>query len=322
MIGIAHTSGLLGEFVASIKVIILGSRTCMNAMKSILIAIVLTMNVAADAQHGQEELQPFPLPADALQPIEKLAARSDVLILGEIHGTQEVPQVVSSLLQPLTKQGYGTLALEVPFDEQMAISDWATGKTATVPKFFAKPGEDGRGNIQLLSLIRTALSPPYRWKLICFDQSEAAMTLTMLMNATAPDAMVSLGRKRDAAMGAIFAQQRRQLAPDIKVLAICGNFHARTADHSPPDSGIRLWWPSFAAVLRRDNPTWRVNSINVQPQSGEYFNGGRVNAFYASPGRSLEKVEVHLLGDGDWELELSLPKATVATFLAEPGNPF
>ena len=46
----------------------------------------------------------------------------------------------------------------MPAEQQGPLTDWATGKTKAVPSFFAKPIADGRGNVQALSLIRTALS--------------------------------------------------------------------------------------------------------------------------------------------------------------------
>src|SRR5262245_8121873 len=136
----------------------------------IIVSVVMMFaaRVAACAESELQALTPYSLSAAAEQPIKELADRSDVLILGEIHGTREVPEVAATLLPTLTKLGYDILALEVPSDQQAALTDWATGKTETVPSFYAKPWTDGRGNQQMLSLIRMALSQPYRWKLICF----------------------------------------------------------------------------------------------------------------------------------------------------------
>jgi hypothetical protein len=74
------------------------------------------------------------------------------------------------LLAPLSQLGYQTLALEVPISEREAILAWAKGATNVVPGFFATPWLDGRGDIELLTLIRTAVSPPFQWQLICFDE--------------------------------------------------------------------------------------------------------------------------------------------------------
>ena len=233
-------------------------------------------------------LDPYPLPAPARQALLDLAAQSDVLILGEIHGTQEVPAIAAALLEPLTKLGYQALALEIPADQREPLVDWATGKSTMIPDFFANPYPDGRGNIQTLSLIRAALSLP-GWQLICFDQSTEdfaeedprATKIDDKQAVTMPsaDEMIALSLRRDATMAIRLASERTRLALGAKVLAICGNFHARTAnsrlaDHLPSipaDSPFHKLWPSFAAALANNQPTWRVRSVNVVPHSGGYF---------------------------------------------------
>ena len=74
------------------------------------------------------DLKPYPLPPAASAQIKNLAANSDILILGEIHGTQEVPELVASLLTPLTEVDYHILALEVPNNVQGSLLAWARGK--------------------------------------------------------------------------------------------------------------------------------------------------------------------------------------------------
>ncbi len=299
---------------------------------SIFITVVLLTCVAARAQLVTEALRPYPLPADVTRSFGEVAAQSDVLILGELHGAQEVPAVAASLLAPLTDLGYNVLALEIPSDQQAPLTAWATGKTGTVPSFFARPNGDGRGNIQLLTLIRTALSPPSRWQLICFDETEAAMQRQVeelkrqaeqgsrekARSTSQPalsDALTALSLQRDAAMASNLANQRQRLAPPGKCLVICGNLHARTANHAPTDSPLSALWPSFAAVLQRDHAAWRVSSVDIRFHGGGYFNGGKVNAI---KGPSLDKAALRPVHDGDWKFELDLPHATPATFLAPP----
>ena len=96
---------------------------------------VLLASALATAQQVPQTLDPYPL----LKPVEKslvnLAADADILILGEIHGTQEVLQIAAALLAPLSKHGYGILALEIPADEQQPLIDWATSKTMSSPRY-------------------------------------------------------------------------------------------------------------------------------------------------------------------------------------------
>jgi erythromycin esterase-like protein len=275
------------------------------------------------------QVQPYPLPAEVVRSIRDVAGHSHVLILGETHGTREVPALAAMLLPKLTKLGYHALALEIPFDQQPALNDWATGKTETVPEFFAMPSGDGRGNVQLLSLIWIAVSPPYQWQLVCFDQSRSEFVeqaeeyhrtakqqaeKTPSRTVTLSEGEIKLWQKRDASMAAQLTQQLQFLAKDSKVVAICGSMHARVANHAQATE-LKKLWPSFAAVLQRDHSDWKVRSVNIQFHDGGFFNGGKVNALR---GRPIDKAEMHLTPDSDWNWELNLPHATPATFLTPP----
>jgi hypothetical protein len=287
-----------------------------------------------------QSLEPYPLPAKALDGLTKLAAESDVLVLGELHGTRETPAVAAALLAPLSELGYAALALEIPADERQPLVDWASGKTETVPRFFAKPFADGRGNIQVLALIRTALSAPYHWKLICFDES-SQIAEDEAQNAGEADGETPLSSeagadlyvRREAAMAANLAQERTRLGRDAKVLAICGNFHARTSRRAaaenngkePPDDSLSKLWPSFAAALQIGHPAWRVRSVDVVPHGGAFYAMLSSDDAAAKAGihpirskRRLDEAEARALEKQMYDWELNLPHATPATFLAPP----
>src|SRR4051812_13638076 len=139
----------------------------------LLIVLVITLSAATlKAEVPSPTQLPYPLSVDVRESLTKVASESDILILGEIHGTQEVPAIVETLLDTLSKLGYRVIAIEVPHNEQTPIHQWATGATDVLPAFFAKPGQDGRGNMQVLHMVRRALMPPYNWELICFDVSD------------------------------------------------------------------------------------------------------------------------------------------------------
>ncbi|AGA28453.1 hypothetical protein [Singulisphaera acidiphila] len=268
------------------------------------------------------DLKPYPLPPAARADIEKLAASSNVLILGETHGTQEVPELTASLLEPLAKLDYHILAIEVPNKEQASLLAWAHGKTERVPDFFANPSGDGRGNAQLLSLVRIAVSPPFRWQVICFDDTESMLEQQRLIlmqkkptgGAEAPQLTaedgIALWRARDAAMAANLLRETKSLKTTSKILAVCGNLHARvTNDMQDPD--LSKLWPSFAGMLKQGQPAWRVSSVNIEFYRGAFFNEGKVRTIQ---GRPLEHAVVRSADQTGWNLELSLPEATPATF--------
>jgi hypothetical protein len=295
----------------------------------ILACLAIGLASASDSCGG--DLKPYSLPPEARIGFEKLAADSDVLVLGELHGTQEVPQLVAGLLAPLTELGYHTLAIEVPNNHQAAVRARALGETEAVTDFFANPNGDGRGNAQLLALTRIAASPPFRWQIICFDESESNLEkqerLAMTQGKeterakgsqlTIDDRMFALWRECDAAMASYLLSETKSLQAKHKILAICGNLHARVTN-DVGDPMLSKLWPSFAAMLKQGRPAWRVNSIDIEYYSGAFFNDGKVQSIRKRP---LDHAVVRPAGQSGCSLVLSLPVATPATFLSEkPGS--
>src|SRR3954469_21061409 len=236
-----------------------------------LVVLVITLSAAMlKAEVPSPAQLPYLLPADVRESLTKVASESDILILGEIHGTQEVPAIVETLLDTLSKLGYRVIALEVPHNERVPIQKWATGATDVLPAFFAKPGQDGRGNMQVLHMVRRALMPPYNWELICFDESDEEFMHQVVAKlpkgsegrireaaAKMPKQdIAALGLQRDATMAELFSTERKKFAKSDKLLCVCGDVHARTANHAPAGSELSALWPSFAAVLKRDHPNW------------------------------------------------------------------
>ena len=286
-------------------------RTC------VVTALVAVTCATSFPQRALPALKPYPLPSGVQHAVNELAAEADVLVLGETHGTREVSEVAAALLAPLAQLGYRALAVEVPKDQQASLTAWATGETSTVPSFFAQPWEDGRGSIEALTLIRTALSGPFGWKLICFDVTGEDLRLEMTDGIESDQMMIAFSLRRDALMAANLSAQLRQLGPHAKALAICGDLHARTANHPGPDKPYTALWPSLAAVLQSDDPGLRVRSIRIRPQSGAFFNGGKVHTFTEEP---LERAIAIRTPEGDWTMVLRLPYSTPATFLTTPSN--
>jgi hypothetical protein len=334
----------------------------MHLLRSIAFTILCLTACPALAQ-PVPDLAPYPLPAKTAAALADLAGQTDVLILGETHGMQEVPQIAAALLEPLSKLGYGILALEIPADQQQPLIDWATGQTTTVPPFFAEKSEDGRGNLQLLGLVRAAISRPQPWKLICFDEAwptdfpatpteeadqnptirkqrhglfsqlarAVKSNLAAITQPLQPGDFIAQANQRDATMADTLVRQRERINPRERVLAICGNMHARTSNQCrpespnrfPPDETLDKLWPSFAAALKIKHDDWRVRSVNVVAQSGTYFaavstNDGPAEAAVQTIRGNPKNKEAtaHPLSDEYWDWQLDLPRATAATFLA------
>lgn len=241
----------------------------------------------------------YPLPDPARLALQELAARTDVLLVGEVHGTQEVPRVVAGLLSDLAALGYRGLGLEIPRPQRDGLEAWGRGLTPDPPAFFAQPAADGRGNCQVLSLVRQALGTGDTWQVLCFDQG--------------PDQLFTRWEERDEWMARNLLAQRDRHCPGGKVVAICGNLHARVA----PGRFGRRYWPSLAGWLRQFQPQLAVHSVKVIFHTGAFFNMGvrRILPRFL-PWNAPARIRAPKRRG--YTLELQLPRATPATFLSPP----
>lgn len=93
-------------------------------------------------------ITPYDLSETARAQLLTLAADSDLLLIGETHGTQEVPRLVLGLLPSLTQLGYDGIGLEVPLDQREQLLRCAHNEAAPPPHFGPSDFRDGRGNAQ------------------------------------------------------------------------------------------------------------------------------------------------------------------------------
>ena len=233
---------------------------------------------------------------DALQPLIALASRSDILILGEVHGTQEVPQFVTGLMKELIRLGYRGLALEIPADQRSALANWARGKQPDPPPFFTQPSPDGRGNKQVLECVRDAVHKGL--EILCFDVE--------------PKQPSHRWSQRDANMARNFTGQRDRFCPGRKVVGISGNLHSRLSRASGDFAEL---WPSFAFCLQRLNINEVISTVSVEFHQGQFYNGGQARAVYGEP---INHAYTEQEKESGHSLVLHLPTATPATFLAAP----
>jgi hypothetical protein len=249
----------------------------------------------------------YALPPAVDELILQVASTNQLLLFGELHGTREVPALVAGLLPKLVERGYRALALELPSDQQAPLKAWADGRLDRPPPFFTRPSRDGRGNIQVLDLVRTARA--LGMELVCFDQAPA-----QLMHTWA---------ERDGWMARNLLEAWAHLPAHAKVVGICGSLHARLA----PDQGLggmlrkvvsggQQLWPSLAGWLRQQQPALLVGSVEVRFAAGAYFNMGEKTIF-ARPSARTEPWTQNV--GPAYTLAMWLPRATLATFLSPPG---
>jgi hypothetical protein len=246
------------------------------------------------------------LPSGVEEVLLQLAANSHLLLFGELHGTREVPALVAGLLPKLAERGYHGLGLELPRDQQAPLTAWADGLVDRPPALFSRPSRDGRGNTQVLELVKKARALGI--ELVCFDQS--------------PDQVAHQWVDRDGFMARNLLEAWSGLPAGAKVVGICGSLHARLAPEQGMGrllrkavSGGQQLWPSMAGWVRQEQPALITGAVEVRFASGEYFNMG-AKTIYARPGA---RVQAWTRPAGPaYTLALWLPRASQATFLSPP----
>jgi hypothetical protein len=253
------------------------------------------MNVAA-----------HPLSAEVEQNVLDVAARSHLLLIGELHGTREVPTLVAGLLPKLCELGYGGLGLEVPRDQRDLLLAWADGQTDRPPPFYSQPSRDGRGSREMLELAKSARA--LGLELLCFDQTAEQPT--------------HVWSDRDRWMAYNLLDEWTQACDGTRVVAMCGSMHARLVPEAglgralrKAVSGGQQMWPSLAGWIRQQQPALVANAVDVRFGGGAYFNMGE-RSIYSRPG-SQTHARVSP-AEPAYTLALWLPRATPATFLIEP----
>ena len=240
-----------------------------------------------------EPITPYDLPASVKERLLTLAAESDLLLIGEVHGTQEVPRLMLGLLPALADLGYGGLALEIPVDQRGQLLRCAQAQDAPPPMFGPSDFRDGRGNVQALSMVRQAAA--VGWNLLCFD-------MAMMHDSTWVD--------RDHGMALNLQEQWGRYCPEQKVFGVCGNLHSRLMPPTKPTE----FWPSFAHSFQQAQPNLTVKSINVIFQRGAFFNG-EVRKFDLGAEFFSVQAEVRPAGWAGHTVDLYLPRATPVTFI-------
>ena len=241
-----------------------------------------------------DTIVPYILPDSVKSGLLDLAGNSDLLIIGEVHGTQEVPRVVLSLLTDLAAKGYGALAMEMPESERDQLLQCLAGEAMPPLLFEHSDFRDGRGNVQALSLLVQAAQ--MGWQILCFD--------------VAPTTPIFAWADRDRGMSENLLAQWEQDCPGRKVLAVCGNFHSRLV---PPTEHTEFW-PSFAYSVQQSRPNLAVSSVNVVFHGGEFYNG-EVRAFGNGGEPNFGDPELRPANRLGHTIDLHLPHATAATFL-------
>lgn len=191
----------------------------------------------------------------AVSGLSPLLKRGNVLLFGEIHGTQEIPAFIADVVCMAAKKRIPvTLGLEIPFDEQEAIDRFidsggrSAAKARLTQEAFWKI-KDGRSSIAMLELIdqvRAMRADDAKVRILAYDQSG------------------SFTAERDKVM----AQNLATIAarePKSLLIVLSGNNHTRLTRGNRWNTEFE----SMGYILTKSINRSRIISLNRSHEGGE-----------------------------------------------------
>lgn len=176
-----------------------------------------------------------------------------VILLGEIHGTQEGPLFFQGLARFLVQKYTVLIALEIDQKDQMAVDRYLqTGSLSylALSPFFRRKDQDGRSSQAMVDLLSELRKLP-NIKVLCMDPAGAAST----------------SQERDTLM-ATFVQEKFAASGADKLLILAGNIHTSLDVGTP-------WEPQFRPMAHQllKNNGGRFSETEVLPIRLRYYSG-------------------------------------------------
>jgi erythromycin esterase-like protein len=243
---------------------------------------------------------------DAAQLIRSEAAGHRLILLGEMHGTQQIPKLVGALVSAYAEQGPVLLGLEVHHSEQAALrrylaSDGGSGARSALEAtpFWNVNGlqHDGRRNHETLDLIEQVRRLRVRGKevdILAYDN---------------PRNQIVDSQKRDKAM-AVRLRSALAARPRGRLLVLAGNVHAmlERPSNAPPEMQTPM------GVYLRDLDPY---SVDITANGGESWACLQQCGPIAMPPSTQASRRV---SGGVYSLEIVLPRFTVAHLIGAPST--
>ncbi len=220
-----------------------GLRDSASKLERFAMLLLLLLSVEVCAQPAP----PFSC-AEVAPGLAQLLKPSTVVLLGEMHGTNESPQFLTNAICDALQRGHSvTVGLELPRTETPLFEEYLASpggdqaeKRLLEGSFWQRSYQDGRTSHAMLALIRD------------LRQHKAADRPVRLILIDDPGAP-----KRDRVMSTL-VQAAVSASPNDVFLVLTGNVHNRI------NQGTRMGY-----LLRQALPKTRLVSLNVAHQGGQ-----------------------------------------------------
>ncbi|MBX7230236.1 MAG: hypothetical protein K1X48_11615 [Burkholderiaceae bacterium] len=270
-------------------------------MKTIVQSLLLVMTFMMRAYATD-------LPCTPTTKIDITTIKPRVVIVGEVHGTKEIPEFVGELACSFLQSGKKLiLGLEIPSDTQEAINTYMNSpgtpldkKTLIESEFGA--GNDGRRSQAMLALVenmRKLRAAGGQVAVMGFDISMKNHLPPKLYPEEEPDYAL-LKMERDKTMARIIESKSR-IYPEHIILALTGAVHAYKKKGAPWDAN----YEAMAYVLSQKVPTYIIGmsasggnawfcptlDANGKAQCGSYPTGVRLELEYRLKNGAFDVID-------------------------------
>lgn len=229
-----------------------------------------------------------------------------LIVLGEYHGTAEVPLLVAELMERYSRNAGVRLALELPVSENAALArylrsngDAAARKALRTSPFWVVKDEqhDGRRSRDMLALIEAIRTLRAQGRDVGVAGYDVAVGTPGSNDA------------RDAAMARHVRQQFKAAPSGARLLVLAGNVHAmRTL---PNDAPVGMQQQTMAAHLV-DLPLY---SVRLEALQGAFWGCGQPCRALALTTRKQQAPIADTDPDRQYDLWLWMPKLSVGTLV-------
>ncbi|WP_394781792.1 hypothetical protein [Undibacterium sp.] len=234
---------------------------------------------------------------------------SRVIIVGETHGTKEIPEFVSGLACSLANEDRPLLVgLEMPIDEQKSISEYlkSTGTPEdkhrlTSGKFwhpYMPDGRSGEAMLKLIDDIRLLHAAKKEVFLFAMDMDDNQMPLPLSKNESNWPGL------RNAFM-ALNIETRLGQYPNYTALILVGNYHAEKGIGTPEDKDGH----SMAEILSHK---FAIQNIDFSTTGGEAWTCEGPSARTAVCGPHSRKARAKF-SDSDYDFIVPLGKISASS---------
>lgn len=197
-----------------------------------------------------------PLPQEFFGLTDFLTMRK-VILVGEVHGTNEVPQLFANIVASVAKkQKKVGVFLEISQDAQSAIDAFLKTSDESILRknsFFQRELQDGRSSKAMVQLLR-GLAKLSNVTVFCMDPLEEKSSI--------------MAQQRDTGMAAFINAHQ---ADFDTVLALTGNVHSSTALGTPWDLAFRPMGYELKAMAK-ELPEGSILNILVRYGKSEAWN--------------------------------------------------